>query len=320
MIVPAPKGFKMMDAFDTYPWTITLAFLNILFFFMLFSQPVPQSTKPAAEKSKAEMAAEDSELSGEFIKKAGRYYLEWQNSSQLGHGSLEIQALGSQAVRDVDFIFAIEKWKSKIDPVGFSSWKKEFEVIFKKKDTKPINVFGLSQVENKPLTWLTYQFSHQNAFHLFSNMLLMVLFAAVVETMVGGAMMGVIYLLGGLMGAYFFMNMDSSGLIPMVGASASVTALMGFVAAGSLKKNIEYFYFLSPFPGFYGRIYLSPLWVIPLFLISDLSEMLSDPPGWGSGVAHSAHIGGAFAGLILGLAFKYGVTRKSEDKVTTVQN
>ena len=320
MIVPAPKGFKPIDAFETYPWTITLAFLNILFFFMLFSQPPVASGKPGAEKTKAEVAAEESELSGEFIQKAGHYYLEWQNTSQLGHGNLEIQAMGSQAVRDPDFIFAIEKWKSKIDPVGFNSWKNEFEIIFKKQDTKPIHVFGLSQVEKKPLTWLTYQFSHQNAFHLFSNMLLMVLFAAVVETMVGGAMMGSIYLLGGLMGGYFFMNMESSGLIPMVGASASVTALMGFVAAGSLKKNIEFFYFLSPFPGFYGRIYLSPLWVIPLFLISDITEMLSDPPGWGSGVAHSAHIGGAFAGLVLGLAFKYGVTRKTEEKVTTVQN
>ena len=122
------------------------------------------------------------------------------------------------------------------------------------------------------------------------------------------------------MGGYFFMNMESSGLIPMVGASASVTALMGFVAAGSLKKNIEFFYFLSPFPGFYGRIFLSPLWIIPLFLISDITEMLSDPPGWGSGVAHSAHLGGAFAGLILGFAFKYGVTRKSEENTTTVRN
>ena len=88
-----------------------------------------------------------------------------------------------------------------------------------------------------------------------------------------------------------------------------LTALMGFVAAGSLRKNIEYFYFFAPVQGFYGRIYLSPLWIISLFLISDVTEMLSDPPGWGGGVAHSAHLGGAFAGLVLGLAFKYGATR-----------
>lgn len=298
MIVPAPSRVKLIDLFEVYPWTVTITFLNVFFFCILFYQPaeLPQ--------------AKEAELTSEFIQKAGHYYLEWDKASQLGRQSMEIQSIGSQAIRDADFILSLDTWKSKIDPVGYMSWKREFEAIFKYQENKPLNIFGLSQIENKPLTWLTYQFSHQSGFHLFSNMLLLIFFAAVVEKMVGGFLMGIVYVLGGLMGAYFFMNMESSGLIPMVGASASVTALMGFVAAGSIKKNIEYFYFFSPFPGFYGSVYLSPLWVISLFLVSDLTEVLSDPPGWGSGVAHSAHIGGAFAGLLLGIAFKYGATKK----------
>jgi membrane associated rhomboid family serine protease len=291
-----------MDLMDTYPWTLTLAFLNIFFFCILFYQSPPDADAKNA-------TSHETELTSAFIQKAGHYYLEWDQASELGRPSLEIQSIGAQAVRNSEFILNLETWKSKEDPVGYEVWKKEFDSIFRHQENKALNIFGLSQIENKPLTWITYQFSHQGAFHLFSNMLLMIFFAAVVEKMVGGFMMGVVYLLGGLVGAYFFMKMDSSGLIPMVGASASVTALMGFVASGSLKKNIEYFYFLAPAQGFYGKVYLSPLWVISLFLLSDLSEVLSDPPGWGGGVAHSAHLGGAFAGLVLGMAYKYGATR-----------
>jgi membrane associated rhomboid family serine protease len=294
MIVPAPKNLKPLEIFDAYPWTLTILFLNLFFYFILFSQPAPK----------------EAEMTSEFIQRAGHYFLEWDRASQLGHQSVEIQAIGAEAIRDTDFVVAINKdWTSKVDPVGFTSWKKDFDALFAHQEDRPMNIFGLSQIENRPLTWITYQFSHQNGYHVFSNMFLMVFFAAVVEQMVGGLMLGMIYLLGGLMGGLFFMEMDHSGMIPMIGASASVTALMGFVASGSLKKNIEYFFFFSPIPGFFGRIYLSPLWIISIFLLSDITEVISSPPGWESGVAHTAHLGGAFAGLVLGFAYKYGATR-----------
>jgi membrane associated rhomboid family serine protease len=309
VIVPIPPRFHLFDILDLYPWTLALTFLNVFFYFTVFNDP-GSSLDQLVNKTE-----EKSEITSEFIQKAGHYYIEWDHKSKRARRELEIQAIGSQAIRDVDFISALNTWNSKVDPVGFPQWREEFDQVFRHQENKPISIFGLSQVDNKPLTWITYQFSHQGFFHLFSNMLLMIFFAAVVERLVGGFLMGVIYLVGGLMGAFFFLHMESSGLIPMVGASASVTALMGFLASGSLKKNIEYFFFLAPAQGFFGRVYLSPLWIISLFLISDLSEMLSDPPGWGGGIAHSAHLGGAFAGLVLGLAFKYGVSR--EDSLKT---
>ncbi len=293
MIVPAPKISRWTEILDDYPWTLALLFLNVFFYFILFSAPPP----PGAD------------MTSDFIENAGHYYLEWSQEAQLGHQSLELQALGAEAIRDAGFVKALDQWKSKVDPVGFTEWKHNFDLIFKNQQSKAIGIFGLSQVKNQPWTWVTYQFSHQNSFHLFSNMFLMIFFSAIVEKMVGGFMLGVIYLLGGFVGGLFFMLIDHSGLIPMIGASASVTALMGFVAAGSLKRNIEYFYFFSPLPGFYGRIFLSPLWIISLFLLNDITEVISNPPGWGGGVAHSAHLGGAFAGLTLGLAYKYGATR-----------
>lgn len=294
MIFPIPTKVKLTEVMDFYPWTVTIAFLNLLFFWMLFANP--QQVKKT-------------EFSSQFITSAGRYYLEWLGEKQFGRQEVELQAYGAQGVRNVNFINSFETWNSNVDPVGFQSWKKEIQKVFKEEEAKPISVFGLSQIKASPWTWITYQFSHQDAMHLLSNMILMVVFSAIVESMVGGPLMGLVYILSGLMGGLFFMHMDQSGFIPMVGASASVTGLMGFVAMGSLRKNIPYFYFFAPFKGFFGVVYLSPFWVISLFLIEDVTQMLSEPPGWVEGVAYSAHLGGACAGLLLGLAFHYGVKR-----------
>lgn len=301
MIFPVPKPFKPLEVFDRFPWTVTLVFLNALLFVMLFDKP------SEVFDSKAKVS---DEISDSFILKAGHYYLEWQNVVQVGKQEQEILAYGSLAIRDMDFIGQLPTWRSKVDPVGYDVWKKEFEDLFTKDQKSAINIFGLSQGKNSLWTWFTYQFSHSGSAHVMMNILFLVFFGAVVEEMVGGLLMGIIYLIGGLMGGYFFMLMDSSGLIPLVGASASVTALIAFVAVGSLKKNIEYFFVPSIFfPDYDGRYYMSPLWIIPMALLGDLTAVISSPPGFTDGVSYSAHLGGAFAGLVLGVAYKYGATR-----------
>lgn len=301
MIFPVPKSFKPLEVFDRFPWTVTLVFLNALLYVMLFDQPtqLPQSKEQVSD-----------EVSDSFILKAGHFYLEWQNMIQVGKQEQEILAHGSLAIRDMDFISQLSTWSSKVDPVGFELWKKEFEELFKKDDRSAINIFGLSQSKNSFWTWVTYQFAHSGSTHVMMNVLFLIFFGAVVEEMIGGFLMGIVYLIGGLMGGYFFMLMDSSGLIPLVGASASVTALIAFVAVGSLKKNIEYYFLPSVFiPDYEGRYYMSPLWIIPLALLGDLTAVISSPPGFSDGVSYSAHLGGAFAGLILGVSYKYGATR-----------
>lgn len=325
MIIPLPPKVKVVDIFEHYPWTITLAFLNVLLFWMLFSAPSVSAPKngssPVVEKSQKEFDTQ-------FIESAGRYFLEWKNETQFGRQSGELRAFGYQAVRNTAFLQSIETWKSSTDPVGFQAWKKEVKSFFDEEDKKAISIFGLHQTRNELMTWITYQFSHVSQEHLVSNVLFLIFFAACVESLVGGFLMGIIYLVGGFVGGYFFMIMDDSGFIPMVGASASVTALMGFMVTGTTKKNIPYFnsvFCISEmFKIVMGTLrnqptaitsaelldrsisYLSPYWIIPLCLLDDLTQILSTPSGWGGGVAHSAHLGGAFAGLMLGLAFRWG--------------
>lgn len=90
----------------------------------------------------------------------------------------------------------------------------------------------------------------------------------------------------------------------MVGASASISALMGFYVATELRTRIRYLYFVSPIPGHYGAIYLPTWLIIPMFLLVDLESLWATPEGLGGGVAYAAHLGGAFGGLLLGLVIR----------------
>lgn len=298
MIVPLPGRIRLSQAMEVVPWTLTLVFLNLFFYFLLFAPPSGVPTDTGG-------------FSSDFIESAGRYYLEWQDQPQYGRQAVELQALGAQSVRDGDFLKSLETWSSTSDPVGFRIWKTKLHDIFQEEARKPIHLFGLSQSQSSVFRWITYQFSHQGPIHLLSNVLFLIFFAACVEKMVGGAMMGLIYMMGGFVGGYAFLWMDHSGFIPMVGASASVTALMGFMVTATRKRLIPFFYFFVPIRHYMGRILLSPYWILPLFLVEDLTRILADPPGWGGGVAHSAHLGGAFAGMLLGLAHRWG-QRRSE--------
>ncbi len=267
---------------------------------MIFDQP----------SQKVSESQQEEELSEEFISKAGHFYLEWLHQAQTAKGSHEIMAQGSVAVRDLDFIEEIPKWRSQVDPVGYDLWKQDFQKLFKQDQNSAIQVFGLSQSKSTIWNWVTYQFAHSGSPHLITNLLFLLFFGAVVEEMVGGLLLGALYLIGGVIGGLFFLLMDSSGLIPLVGASASVTALIAFVATGSLKKNIQYFFLPAiMIPDFDGRFYMSPLWIIPLALLGDISAVLANPPGYSDGVSYSAHLGGAFAGLILGWSYKFGIRR-----------
>ncbi len=91
----------------------------------------------------------------------------------------------------------------------------------------------------------------------------------------------------------------------MVGASASISALLAFYCIVETRIRIRFLYFVSPMPGQYGAIYLPTLLIVPLFLVVDLANLWSTPEGLGGGVAYAAHIGGTVMGLIAGFVYRW---------------
>lgn len=305
MILPQPES---LSRYQRYPLTWTLLALNVLIYFVFFAG------KPDTFAQQKILQTESTIVTGKLY----HQYLKTQSTfeqslraswiSQLSPLSDEqMELLGSYALRDAEFLSAAETAPFEGDEVAIEKWRKDLVSFKKHYADDTIYNFGLNKSELYSVTWLTYQFSHASLIHLFSNMLFLVVIGTAVEGLAGSFALLVIYLLGGVVGGASFLYYNGHGVVPMVGASASISALLGFYVVAEARRAIRYVYFVSPFPGHNGFIYLPTLLIVPLFLLVDFTNMISNPDGVGSGVAYAAHAGGTLFGLILGAAARWGL-------------
>lgn len=304
MIFPIPEN---LHEFKKYPLTLTLVGLNILLFVVFFSSQ-------AFERPDSIM------LDRENLELSGRIYQEFQilsgksMSSKLPEWLVKIDhrnpdgltVLGIYALRDGSFLEHADKFHYSGDQIAINKWKTKLKEYVKDSQNQVLNQFGLSSLTSasKPLTWITYQFSHSNWFHLISNMLFLLVIGVAVEVLAGGGAVLGIYLLGGIAGGLSFLGSEAHGVIPVVGASAAVSALMGFYLVAETRKRIRYYYFFTPFKEGHGYIYLPTLLLFPLYLLTDFTAVVATPSGMGSGVAYVAHIGGSLCGALGGFVFR----------------
>lgn len=303
MIIPFPEELKPLQK---YPLTFTLLALNVVIFILIFSH-------------RDQFYSRQELLKPSQLELTGRLYHEWRSGQATLSGqdpawSLELDTqnvdqmilLGGYALRASRFIESADNFEFKNgDQVRIQNWKQKLKAYRSFYQEQSIFQFGLSAWMQRPLSWITYQFSHSNWIHLISNMLFLVVMGAAVEALVGSAGLLLIYLFGGVAGGVLFMIQSQHGMAPMVGASASISALMAFYCLAEPRRRIRYFYMLFPSENFFGPIYLPTLLIIPLFLVVDLASLLATPEGLGGGVAYSAHLGGALWGLITALLFRF---------------
>ena len=302
MILPNPVDLR---DFLRYPLTLTLVFLNLFIFVLIFS---------GGQNSLSESGL----LQDEKLVLSGRLY--YQYLKELPAAALyekpawihelhtdsadQMLILGSYALRDADFLNKAEEFSYHGDEIQIAAWKKDVHVFREKYQEQLLFRFGLSSLEKGPLSWLTYQFSHSSWIHLLSNLLFLVVIGAAVESLAGSSVLLWVYVLGGVMGGVGFLLSQKAGTIPMVGASASISALLAFYCAAETRPRIRYFYFVSPLPNHHGFIYLPTLLIVPLFLLVDLANFWSIPEGLGGGVAYAAHLGGTVFGLFAGIIYR----------------
>lgn len=162
---------------------------------------------------------------------------------------------------------------------------------------------GLGALETSPWAWVTYQFTHASIIHLVGNVLFIFLIISYLELEVGFFWLVSIYLLGGFGGGLSYLLFEGAGNMAMVGGSASASALMAFLMLIKNNKLIPWSYLLAPVPRGYGVIYLPAFFIFPFYIMSDFIAVLWEPAGLQSAIAVSAHIGGVFVGLILGIIY-----------------
>jgi membrane associated rhomboid family serine protease len=142
----------------------------------------------------------------------------------------------------------------------------------------------------RPLTLLSAMFLHGGLLHLLGNMLYLWIFGRNLEDALGGARYLAFYLLGGLAASLVFVASAPRDMMPMIGASGAVAAVLGaYLVLFPRAKVLVLFWFF----------FLVQLVRVPAVLLLAVWFLLQVLGLGGSGVAWMAHIGGFVAGLIM---------------------
>lgn len=149
---------------------------------------------------------------------------------------------------------------------------------------------GLIPAKLSLYTLITYQFLHGGWGHIIGNLVFLFLLGFTVEKALGPGRFLLAYLVCGALSGVVFTAFSKGSYIPLVGASGSISGLMGmYVAIYGLQK-IRFFYFL----GVYFNYFRAPaLAILPVWLGKEIYDY------WfagATGVAYMAHAGGLLAG------------------------
>jgi len=148
--------------------------------------------------------------------------------------------------------------------------------------------------ELKVWTLLSYGLLHSTAgfFHILGNMLGLYFIGRIVEPLIGRERFLGLYIGGTLAGGLVYLLFHFNGSGPVVGASAAVMAILALFCLLYPERPVTLLLF------FIVPITMKPKWVLWGSLAISVGGILFyELPGH-SGVAHSAHLGGLFAGFI----------------------
>lgn len=206
----------------------------------------------------------------------------------------------TQGLRDRVFVYSGADRNYQGDQIAIEQWKKELTALAGSIDSRKMNIYGLNGFRDSPLAWITYQFTHGGLAHLMMNCLVLLIFGAALERMLRPAEYLFLYIAFGWAAAIGFLAFANSDMVPLVGASGSISGFMTCYLMLERKKNVAFGYFIGFSKDYYGIVYL-PVWIIwPLTILPDLVGYLSAHESLGAGIAYAAHLGGAVAGAVYG--------------------
>jgi membrane associated rhomboid family serine protease len=157
-------------------------------------------------------------------------------------------------------------------------------------------------------TPLTSMFIHGGWLHIGGNLLFLWVFGDNVEDAMGHVRYAVFYVLGGFAATAAHIAVSQNDLIPAIGASGAISAVMGAYivmfprATVAAILPIFIFFFL---PINIPAVVLIGIWFL-LQLFNGVASFTGDVVGAGGGVAWFAHIGGFVAGVVLVKLFVLG--------------
>jgi membrane associated rhomboid family serine protease len=183
---------------------------------------------------------------------------------------------------------------------------------------------GLEVDKVVPASAISAMFLHGNLWHLLVNLLFLWIFGANVEDRLGHLRYLGFYLGGGLVATYAFAVLNPTSVVPMVGASGAIAAVLGaYLICYPRARVLTY----VPFPLYLLALILPGIrirsfWLIfaivtmPAWLLLGgwfaFQLMAAQSPATG-GVAYEAHAAGFVAGVVLILVLDRGRQRRGQE-------
>jgi membrane associated rhomboid family serine protease len=150
-----------------------------------------------------------------------------------------------------------------------------------------------------PLTAFTSMFMHGSLLHIGGNMLFLWIFGNNVEDSMGPVKFTAFYLLGGLAALAAQTAINPDAVVPTIGASGAVSAVLGgYLLLFPHARVITVIFIVF----FFTIVQLPALLVLGFWFVQQILFGYFDlvtPEGGGGGVAYFAHIGGFVFGLLM---------------------
>ena len=146
------------------------------------------------------------------------------------------------------------------------------------------------------ITIFTSMFLHGSLLHLGGNMLFLWIFGNNIEDSMGRLRFVAFYLLGGLAALGLQVATDPNSMVPTIGASGAIAAVLGAYARLYPRARVVTLVFIVII---FTVVTLPALLVLGLWFLLQLLPAFSEPiTGAGGGVAYFAHIGGFLFGAL----------------------
>jgi membrane associated rhomboid family serine protease len=161
----------------------------------------------------------------------------------------------------------------------------------------------------QPSVWVTIftaMFMHGSLLHIGGNMLFLWIFGNNIEDAMGRVKFLLFYLLGGIAATLAQFATDTNAVVPNLGASGAIAAVLGGYALLYPRARVVTLIFII---FFITLVELPAMFVLGAWFVLQLVDAGSQPVG-GGGVAVWAHIGGFAFGL---LAVKLFASRYQAD-------
>lgn len=161
-------------------------------------------------------------------------------------------------------------------------------------------------------TLVTSMFLHADVWHLFGNMLFLVVAGEQVEDRLGHLRFPLFYLACGIAGGvvHMLVTTGEAAHVPCVGASGAISGLMGAFLVFFPGERIRFLYWFFVFKA----VIRVPAWqVIPFWVGTQALLAWETMNGHVTGVAVFAHLGGFAFGLAFAIAFRLFLSGRNRD-------